>query len=95
MSIQGNRDSGKGADVAEDTAVAKLKAKETWYRATPESEQWLLVKWFKLWQGLRGDRPGVQTVDMVLPGFIQIKMKAPQGGWKQMILFTPTLLSAL
>lgn len=24
----------------------------------------------------------------------QIKMKAPQGGWKQMILFTPTLLSA-
>lgn len=24
----------------------------------------------------------------------QIKMKAPQGGWKQMILFTPILLSA-
>lgn len=30
---------GRGADVAEDTAVAKLKAKETWHRAAPESEQ--------------------------------------------------------
>lgn len=30
---------GRGPDAEEDTAVAKLKAKETWYPAAPESQQ--------------------------------------------------------
>ena len=58
---------GRGPDAKEDTAAAKLKEKETWYPAAPALEQWLLVKCFKLWQGWRGDRPGVHNVDMVLP----------------------------
>lgn len=59
---------GRGPGAKEATAVAKLKPNEARYPIALESEQWLLVKCFKLWQRWRGDRPSVLTVGMVLPG---------------------------
>lgn len=59
---------GRGPGAKEATAVAKLKPNETWDPIALESEQWLLVKCFTLWRRWRGDRPGVLTVGMVLPG---------------------------
>lgn len=42
---------GRGPEAEEATAVAKIEAKETWYPTAPESEQWLLGKCSKIWQG--------------------------------------------
>ena len=45
---------GRGPGAKEATAAAKLKPNETWYPIALDSEQWLLVKHFKLWQRWRG-----------------------------------------
>ena len=59
---------GRGPGAKEATTVAKLKPNKARYPIALESEQWLLVKRFKLRQRWRGDRAGVLTVGMVLPG---------------------------
>ena len=66
--IQGNWDGWQRTRCLRSHSSCQLKSKGNMYPTALESEQWLLGKCFKRWQGWKGDWPGVHTADMVLLG---------------------------